>query len=155
MSSDNEYGYDDRPVRGDKGMTDGPRQGLNETGRRLVEKVLFTMAYRPSVDFDAFDFTSLTDYVRVSQWWAAQRGVAGLPLEEDGALRIAYRIDLGDGGILMRASDDIARSLRESNPDAFEPGIFLAGGPIDLQAALRRMAEIEERSKTVAPRRSA
>ena len=155
MSSDNEYGYDDRPVRGDQGMIDGPRQGLNETGRRLVEKVLFTMAYRPSVDFDAFDFTSLADYVRVGQWWAAQRGVVALPLEEDAPLRIAYRIDLGDGGILLRVSDDIARSLRESNPGAFEPGAFLAGGAIDLQAALRRLAEIEEHSKTVAPRRSA
>jgi hypothetical protein len=136
-------------------MSETGRTKFNETGRRLVEQVLFGMSGAASADYEAFDFTSLRDYVTVAQWWAAQTKRVSLPLELDEAERMAYRIDLGDGGILMRTSGDIVRALRETNPDAFEAGGFRAGTPIDLQAALRRLGEIEENSKQVAPRRSA
>jgi hypothetical protein len=136
-------------------MSETSRTKFNETGQRLYKQVLFGMSGGASADYEAFEFTSLRDYVTIAQWWSAQSKKPSLPLVEDEAERIAYRIDLGDGGILMRSSGDIVRALRETNPDLFGEGLFQLSGPIDLQAALRRLGEIEEGSKQVAPRRSA
>jgi hypothetical protein len=136
-------------------MSETNRTKFNETGQRLYKQVLFGMSGGASADYEAFEFTSLRDYVTIAQWWAAQSKQPALALIEDDAERISYRIDLGDGGILMRTSGDIVRALRETNPDLFGDGLLHASGSIDLQAALHRLGDIEESSKQVAPRRSA
>lgn len=145
---------DDRLVNGDHGYTDPAPAKRNETGRWMAEQVLHTTAGAFSADKRSYLFTSLVDFLTVAQWWAKQKKLELLPLEEDERLAIGFRVDLGDGGILLRATGDIAIALRESSPAAFRSGGF-APNPFDRAAALRRMVEIEEQAKAAAPRRSA
>ena len=145
---------DDRLVNGDHGFTEPAAGKINESGRWLAEQVLFNAAGGFAYDKKSYLFTGLMDFLTVAQWWAKQRKTELLSLEENERLAIGFRVDLGDGGILLRATGDIAVALRESNPGAFRSGGF-APNPFDLQAALRALSQIEEQAKAAAPRRSA
>jgi hypothetical protein len=145
---------DDRLINGDHGFTEPAPTTRNETGRWMAEQVLHGTGGAFAYDKRSYLFSSLMDFVTVAQWWAKQKKTAALPLEEDERLALGFRVDLGDGGILLRATGDIALAIRESNPGAFAAGGF-APNPFDLQGAMRRMAEIEEQAKSAAPRRSA
>lgn len=146
--------YDDQRVNGDKGFTEPAPAKANETARWLNEQVLHDRGGAFAYDKRSYLFTSLMDFLTVAQWWAKQRKTDLLPLEEDERLAIGFRVDLGDGGILLRTTGDIAVALRQSNPAAFHSGGF-APSPFDLQAAMRVLVEIEEGAKSAAPRRSA
>lgn len=145
---------DDRLVNGDHGYTEPAAAKLNETARWLAERVLHGAGGAFAYDKKSYLFTSLADFVTIAQWWAKESKRELIRLEEDSRLGIGFRVDFGDGGVLLRAVDDIAVALRESNPGAFRDGGF-APNPFDRQAAMRSLVAIEEQAKAAAPRRSA